>query len=202
MRSLSTITAAPAKRRHLEARGATRARAASEDLPPSVVAGTTHARLCRWGTADSRDGSGPVGSTVDAGCAPLRGPAAPRDGPGRAPRSARRDRAGDGEDREPVRAAHGHRAQGGSRHVLRPQGQPRHRAQRAGARRGGGDRQSTGQYTLSGHARAPSRALRCGAVARRLRRRLRDTRQPRAGPRPSASSMSCSTRRAASSPRI
>ena len=58
---------------------------------------------------------------------------------------------------------------------------PDHRAQRTAARRGGGDRQSTRQYTLPSQARAISVALLGGTVPRRRWRRLCVARQPRAG---------------------
>ena len=78
--------------------------------------------------------------------------AAPCRGSAATPRVRRRDGTGGGKGTEPVRAAHRHYPQGRSRHALRSQGQLRHRAQRTGARHGGGEGQSGRQRALPADA--------------------------------------------------
>ncbi len=134
----------------------------------------------------------PVGRALGPRRRRMRRPAAPRDGPGNAPRPAWRDGAGDRKGREPVRAAHRHRAQGRPQNPRRPQGQSRYRTQRPGARRGGGGRQSARQHAWSTTARR-RRAPPSTPATRR------GTTWPR--PRRSACGTPCSTRRAASRPR-
>ena len=133
------------------------------------------------GAAGGVGGGDALGAGVGGDRRRIRRSARPRGGSDDAAGVRGRDGAGGGEGGEPVRAAHGHHPQGRAQDALRAQGQLRHRAQRAGAGRGGGGRQSGGQRALPADAAAACRALRRGAVAGGVRRRLRVAREPEGG---------------------
>ena len=161
---------------------ATRRGEAQAHVPQAVPDGSCDPGLCGRRKAGCGGVSRPVGRALAGADGAMLGVAAHRDRAGGAPGAAGGERAGRGEDRQPVRAAHRHRPQGRPGDRVRTQDQSRHGPQRPGARRGGGARQSRGQRTLSADAGTPLRALRQGAEPCCLRRRLRREGEPETGP--------------------